>query len=153
MNQFEEIGLKMEKSSCLNDNIIKDFQEIEEESFEKELLYSEEELIERWNKKNRLSMFLTKNNKKIAMLLGYETANGIFYLDVLAVKEKGSGIGSRLMNYLIDWARINGYKKIKLDTEEINSKCDIKLLEFYKKFGFNEVERSNNGNITLECNL
>ena len=53
---------------------------------------------------------------------------------VIAKKYQGQGIGTELMNQLIEWAKNNGItKKISLITRADN----VKAVSLYMKFGFN----------------
>lgn len=60
----------------------------------------------------------------------------------------GKGIGYRLINKLIDFARQNGYERICLQT----SPEQVRALGFYQKFGFYEIPCYNDdlGEISME---
>jgi len=64
---------------------------------------------------------------------------------------QGQGIGYRLVTNLIDWARVKGYKRIRLQT----SAEQIRALAFYRKVGFYEIPCYNGGvdEISMELNL
>lgn len=47
----------------------------------------------------------------------------------------GRGVGYRLITRLIDFARVNGYARIRLQT----SPEQIRALDFYRKIGFHEI--------------
>lgn len=51
----------------------------------------------------------------------------------------GQGIGYRLITRLIDFARINGYSRIRLQT----SPEQVRALDFYRKIGFREIPSYN----------
>ena len=58
-------------------------------------------------------------------------------LDVLAVSadERGQGLGSKLIQFVIDYARSNGFYRIKLEVVETNP--DARRL--YERIGFKET--------------
>jgi len=63
----------------------------------------------------------------------------------------GQGIGYRLINHLLDFARKNGYVRIRLQT----SPEQVRALGFYRKIGFYEIPSYNDdvGEISMELNL
>jgi putative acetyltransferase len=63
----------------------------------------------------------------------------------------GQGIGYRLISQLIDFARHNGYARIRLQT----SPKQTRALVFYRKAGFYEISPYNDdyGEISMELNL
>lgn len=47
----------------------------------------------------------------------------------------GQGIGYRLIKQLMDFARKNGYRRIRLQTSPVQ----VRALDFYRKTGFREI--------------
>jgi putative acetyltransferase len=63
----------------------------------------------------------------------------------------GQGIGYRLITQLIDFARINGYARVRLQT----SPQQVRALSFYREVGFYEIPCYNEdvGEISMEMYL
>jgi putative acetyltransferase len=63
----------------------------------------------------------------------------------------GQGIGFRLITNLIEFARVNGYIRIRLQT----SAEQVRALAFYRKLGFYEIPCYNDGDdeISMELRL
>jgi GNAT superfamily N-acetyltransferase len=132
------------------------FREIEQCSFRPSLTYSEEEIMERLAEEDVLMMFITVDDRPEGLLLGYtyvNTAVETFYLDTIAVKQKGKGVGRIVSVVLIKWAKKMGYKRMQLDTEFENEK-GIPLSLFYEHLGFKVVDIDDElGNITMQLFL
>lgn len=132
------------------------YKDIEATSFRPILTYSEEEIEERLRKDDVLLMFILKDDSPEGLILGYrleDTAEDIFYLDTIAVRQKGRGIGPVILKVLLDWARKMGYRLIQLDTEEANE-SGIRLSYFYQKLGFQIINSEDDtGNITMQLEL
>ena len=132
------------------------YKEIEEDSFRPDLTYSQEEIEERLEKEEALMMFIIKDEYPEALVLGYrleESSEDIFYLDTIAVRQKGRGIGKIILRVLIEWARKMGYSLIQLDTEEENE-IGLRLSYFYQQLGFRIINSDEDiGNITMQLEL
>jgi len=132
------------------------YREIEQSSFRPELTYSEEEIMERLAEEDVLMMFITIEGVPNGLLLGY-TLHGllaeIFYLDTIAIKQRGRGVGRIIMTALIRWAKKMGYRKIQLDTE-FENEVGFHLSSFYERIGFRVVDSDDEtGNITMQLSL
>ncbi len=132
------------------------YREIEQSSFRPSLTYGEEEIMERLSEQDVLMMFITVDDHPEGLLLGY-TFEGVsletFYIDTIAVKQKGRGIGRIIMTVLIKWAKKMGYRQIQLDTEYENEKGFL-LSSFYEHLGFKVVDIDDEiGNITMQLKL
>jgi GNAT superfamily N-acetyltransferase len=132
------------------------YREIEQSSFRPALAYREEEIMERLEAEDVFMMFITVNGRPEGLILGY-TLDGVpvetFYLDTIAVKQKGRGIGRILLIVLIRWAKKMGYRRMQLDTEYENE-MGIHLSSFYEHLGFKVVEIDDEiGNITMQLTL
>ncbi|MBU5301457.1 GNAT family N-acetyltransferase [Clostridium sporogenes] len=98
-----------------------------------------ENLIESTNKQDNSIILLAIVENKIISIASIESTYrnkgrhvGTFGI-VISKNFWGLGLGSEIMNYLIDWAKSNGItKKINLVTNE-NNPTAIRL---YEKFGF-----------------
>ena len=131
------------------------FHVIEEEDFRWELRYSFQEITKILENPDLVFWFVTMGGEPQILLLGYSIPKEpvkSFYLDTLAVRRRGKGIGHIVMDFLIRWARTKRYQTIVLDTELIDEK-GIPLQQFYEKHGFKVVSRSETGNITMKCVL
>ncbi|MFX0026918.1 MAG: GNAT family N-acetyltransferase [Candidatus Hermodarchaeota archaeon] len=131
------------------------FHDIEANAFRESLRYSYEEVEKRLHNPNVLFLYIMVNNEPRALLLGYLLVNGPekkFFLDTIAVKNQGKGIGSIILKYVIKWLKKEGYKLICLDTEEIDEK-KILLRKFYERLGFILKESDIKGNLSMELTL
>ncbi|OYD07183.1 GNAT family N-acetyltransferase [Paludifilum halophilum] len=61
--------------------------------------------------------------------ISYHTAK---FRTWLIPRYRGMGLGKKLMNYSIDWARANGIEKVNLDVWSNNDRA----IQLYKKYGF-----------------
>jgi len=52
----------------------------------------------------------------------------------------GKGLGYRMMQELLSFAREKGYERVRLETDPVYQK---RAVEFYKRLGFNEIPISN----------
>jgi GNAT superfamily N-acetyltransferase len=129
------------------------FREIEQDSFRESLAYSEDEIGERLEKRDVLLFFVLIDGRPEGLLLGHTLDEALvetFYLDTIAVKKRGKGIGRVLVTVLIKWAKKMGYRRIQLDTE-IEDEKGIRLTRFYEQFGFSIIDSDDEtGNITMD---
>ncbi len=127
------------------------FHEIEKEVFRFELRYTYDEITKILTHPNPLFFFIIRDSEPEILVLGYspkEDREKIFYLDTLALRQKGRGIGKIILKYLIDWARNMEYDAILLDTEEEDK--GFHLRRFYEKNGFRVIACSETGNLTMK---
>jgi GNAT superfamily N-acetyltransferase len=132
------------------------YREIEQSSFRASLTYSEEEILERLEMNDVLMMFVLVNGRPECLILGY-ALDGVsvetFYLDTIAVREKGRGIGRIIISVLIKWAKKMRYQQMQLDTE-LEDEKGIKLTKFYENFGFTIIDSDETiDNITMQLDL
>ena len=130
------------------------FKSIEEYAFRQELRYSYGEIAKILENPDLVFYFVTVDSEPQILLLGYSIPNEgakAFYLDTLAVRRRGEGIGHIVMSFLIRWARTKHFNAIILETEAIDEKGFI-LPQFYAKHGF-EVIAKTEVNITMKCVL
>lgn len=132
------------------------YREIEQSSFRPSLTYSEAEIVDRLAEEGVLLMFITVDDHPEGLFLGY-TLGGVtaetFYIDTIAVKQKGRGIGRVILTVIIKWAKKMGYRVIQLDTEYENEKGFL-LSSFYEHFGFKIVDTDDEiGNITMQLKI
>jgi len=131
------------------------FHIMEKEGFRWELRYSFEEIAKILENPDLVFWFVTLDGEPQILLLGYSIphrAMKSFYLDTLAVRCRGKGIGHIVMDFLILWARTKQYQAIILDTE-LRAEKGIPLQHFYAKHGFKIVSKSKTGDIKMECVL
>ena len=128
------------------------FHTIEKEDFRLELQYSFEEVAKILESPDLVFWFVIMEGEPQILLLGHSVLKESvksFYLDTLAVRRRGKGIGHVVMDFLIRWARTKQYQTIILDTELVDEK-GIPLQQFYAKHGFKVSARSKTGNITMK---
>jgi len=138
-----------------NDKYYEWFQEIEKIAFREELRYSFQEIENRLNHNNVVFLFILVDNKLEATLLGYlfpDEVKHTFFLDTIAVKNYGKGIGVLVLSWFIKWLKKEKYKFLRVETEEMDEK-KILLYNFYKNLGFILKERNDNGNLTMILKL
>ena len=141
--------------STMDDLYYKWFKTIEAAAFREELRYSSEEILERIEKPDLLFFFVTTGQEAHAFILGYTLESEwerTFYIDTIAVRQQGIGIGSLIMNAAMAWARVKKYRAIVLDTEEKNEK-GLPLRRFYEKLGFVLFDSDDTGNLTMRLRL
>jgi len=100
-----------------------------------------------WTKKmiknefnNKLTLVLGILNKKNKELVGYSFLFTIYdelHINNFAVKKnhRRSGLGEKLLKYIIDYSKENNYTRIMLEVRPSNTAA-VKL---YHKFGFKEL--------------
>jgi GNAT superfamily N-acetyltransferase len=128
------------------------FHIIEEEDFRWELRYSFEEIAKILENPDLVFLFVTMEGEPQILLLGYSIPYEpvkSFYLDTLAVRRRGKGIGHIVMDFLIRWTRTKQYQTIILDTELTDEK-GTPLQQFYAKHGFKIIEQSETGNVFMK---
>lgn len=138
----------------LTDEVLNWYHDIDNVAFREELRYSNEELRERWNKENRQFIFLVDETGPLAVHLGYDLEHNsdTYYIDTLATKLEGKGIGSILANYIKEYAKEEEYSDLQLDTEVVNER-GVPLKHFYEKNGFLLVDSYEDGNITMKYKI
>ena len=127
------------------------FHELENRSFRESLRYNEKELDERLKQEDVLFLFLIADDIPEGVILGNRVTRSdrkTFYLDTLAIRRKGKGIGKIVLSHLIEWAKASGYAAIELDTEAENED-GIPLKKFYETAGFMVQYIEDDGNITM----
>jgi GNAT superfamily N-acetyltransferase len=131
------------------------FKEIEKHSFRSELQYGDEEIRARLEMDGLLLLFVSVQGTPEALVLGYhlgEPTIETFYLDTIAVRMKGKGVGPALMRWLMKWAKKNGYQRMALDTE-LENESGLRLRDFYRKLGFVQGATDDVGNISMSIDL
>ena len=127
------------------------FQEIEQMAFRGELRYSFKEVEEKVNTEDVIFLFILVDNVPEAFILGNASqieTKRIFFLDTIAVKNQGRGLGKLMLKSLINWVKKEGYQGISLYTEDVDEKL-LPLREFYEKIGFILVDRETDGNLSM----
>jgi GNAT superfamily N-acetyltransferase len=78
-------------------------------------------------------------------IFGYKPLVYIEHVKVNKIYQK-SGIGSKLLNFTLDWIKSNlDAKTIALNASPIEKQIPLtKLVEFYKKAGFKSIEQRGN---------
>lgn len=131
------------------------FQILEEEDFRFDLRYTRQEIIDRLNNPELLFFFILSLEIPEILVLGYrlpDYESPTFYLDTIAVRQRGQGIGDLVMQFIINRARDRTYQAILLDTEEKDEK-GIQLRHFYEEHGFKVITKSEQGDLTMGLDL
>ena len=68
--------------------------------------------------------------------------NGLYIMP----EHRGLGQGTAVMHLILDWAAKRGYRELATDAELVN----VRAQNFYKKLGFEEVDRVVSYKIKLE---
>ena len=153
-----ELGEKMHNKITLifpnkfSDKFFEDFKEIEKKAFRKELRYTYNEIKERLGRNDILFLFILSDGNLEGLVLGYSTEfnnKNLFFLDTIAVKTRGKGIGKIIMNHLIEWLKSKGYEGISIFTEVLDEK-NFQLQEFYEKLGFVLESIDHKGNLSMK---
>ena len=94
--------------------------------------------------RNGLFLVATDNSQVIGTGAVRRIDEGICELKRLWLLEKyqGNGIGYRVLGELINFARANGYTKMRLETDIEQERA----IRFYKRVGFHDIEKYNNRN-------
>ena len=127
------------------------FQEIEKVAFRGELRYSFKEVEEKISVEGVFFLFILINNIPEAFILGNASqidTKKVFFLDTIAVKNQGRGIGKIMLQFLIDWVKKENYRGIFLYTEDVDEK-NIPLRDFYERFEFVLTNREIDGNLSM----
>jgi len=151
LTRISKSNIKMLFPDKFDDKYYGWFREIEQVAFREELRYSFEEVREKVENKNLLFLFILFDELPAAVILGYSSqmdSKKVFFLDTIAIREKGRGIGTILLKCLIDWLKKEAYLGIKVYTEEIDEK-NIRLQNFYEKLGFILETKDPNGNLNM----
>lgn len=100
--------------------------------------------------------FATINNKAVGTVALIKRGNGVYELSKMAVTQvhQGMRIGQKLMYYTINFAGINGFKTLFLESNTILEPA----IRLYKKVGFKETPKSKDSpyersNIRMELKL
>ncbi len=129
------------------------FTELEHEAFRTALRYSEAEILERLENPGHFLMFVLVKGIPEALVFGYSLPSTsyvkTFHLDTIAVKQQRKGIGTILIEALIEWTRTENFIVISVDTE-VEDEKGIQLQRFYEGLGFSIVAREDSGNLTMK---
>lgn len=154
INEKYKTNLQVVIPEELTDDVLKWYHQIDQTAFRKNLQYTDEELREKWNKPNKQLVFLVDETGPLAVHLGYELDDNstTYYIDTLATKLEGKGIGSIIANYIKEYAKEEEYEDLQLDTEAVNER-GVPLKHFYEKNGFIQIETYADGNITMKYKI
>jgi hypothetical protein len=123
--------------SYLDETAINKLTEIDHEKFRSELWYSSDELLEKSMKKDFICLILHVKDEPAAFLYGYDDEFDPlwFFLDEIATKIEGKGIGKVLIVLLLVYCFELNYTFITLYTEDLDEK-GRHLRDFYEHLGF-----------------
>lgn len=155
LSRMYEGEIRLVRPKKCNDLCFQWFHILEEEDFRYELRYTQDEITQRLTYPDVLFFFVLREETPEILVLGYKLHDyekPTFYLDTLAVRQRGRGIGHVVIRFLINRARNKKYQAILLDTEEKDEK-GIPLQRFYEKHGFETVSRTETGDLIMKLTL
>jgi ribosomal protein S18 acetylase RimI-like enzyme len=93
----------------------------------------------------KINCYLVKDENQVAGYFSFTTdystwtAEKFLYLDCLYLKEsyRGRGIGTQVMSFLQELARVQGYRNIQWQTPNFN----VEAIRFYKRTGAKGKEK------------
>ena len=140
-----------------DDGLAAAFHRLESSSFRRELRYDRAELEERAARPGFEGLLAFGGREPEAGAVAYEWMRpGVLYLDVLAVRLPGRGLGSKLMEAVVRGARKAGYGALRLDTETVSERGQP-LVDWYRRFGFltadPEEDDGPEGNVPMVLSL
>lgn len=114
--------------------------EIEKSSFSVSRAYSKERFKSLYKAHSNDFIVAEKKSKVVGYIIAYSSTatrynkRGFFDFDSIAVGKnyRGIGLGSRLMNFVLESFKNRGFKKAFLEVIT----TDKKVISFYKKIGF-----------------
>ncbi len=135
----EKLGeeVKINFRTYIDEKLIKKLTEIDHEKFRNELWYSNGELLEKSLKKDFICLIADVNDGPTAFLYGYddEFDPHWFFLDEIATRIEGRGIGKVLIVLLLVHCFELNYTFVTLYTEDQDEK-GRRLRMFYEHLGF-----------------
>lgn len=126
--------------SFLNEALISQITAIDNEKFRAELWYTSEELLEKTKKKDFTCFLVYLDENPVAFLYGYDDDfdPSWFFLDEIATRIEGRGIGNVLITLLLMYCAELDYRYVTLYTESSDDK-GRPLKMFYEHIGFNHL--------------
>ncbi len=155
LSRMYEGEIQLVRPKECNERCFQWFHILEEEDFRYELRYTQDEITQRLTYPDVLFFFILRGDTPEILVLGYrlhDCEKPTFYLDTLAVRQRGRGIGHVVMSFVINRARSKQYHAILLDTEEKDEK-GIPLQRFYQKHGFETVSHTESGDLIMKLTL
>lgn len=124
----------------LSEAMLAKLEAIDHEKFRQELWYSRTELLEKTRKKGFVCFILSVGHEPVAFLFGYDYDAGSqgFFLDELATRVEGKGVGKVLITLLLVYCYELGYTSVFLYTEDLDQD-GRHLRDFYEYVGFSYV--------------
>jgi len=135
-----EQGCSITIHTHLSDDIIAHLEGIDHEKFRQELWYTRDEFLEMARQKDFVCFVLSVNREPVAFLCGYDyqaDPQG-FFLDEVATRIEGKGLGRILIILLLVYCYELGYGSVVLYTEDLDQE-GRPLREFYNNLGFSYV--------------
>ena len=121
----------------LSDELLAQLEAIDHEKFRQELWYTHDEFLEKTRQKDFICFVLSVNDDPLAFLYGYDyhaDPRG-FFLDEVATRIEGKGLGKILITLLFVYCYELGYSSVVLYTEDLDQE-GRHLKEFYEHMGF-----------------
>lgn len=124
----------------LNERMMAKLEAIDQEKFRRELWYTHDEFTEKAGKKDFMCITLSVEGDPTAFIFGYdyEGEPAAYFLDELATKIEGKGLGKILITLALIYCYELDYSSVILYTEETDQ-VGRRLQEFYEHVGFKYV--------------
>jgi GNAT superfamily N-acetyltransferase len=137
-----------------NNQVLDIIETIDHEKFREELWITNEELEEKTRRKGFIAFLIYFENQPIAFLYGYQNTENTsgFYLDEVATRIEGKGVGKILIVLSLIYCVEAGYTYVTLYTENSDEK-GRRLKEFYEHIGFQVIENENEFGILMRYDI
>jgi GNAT superfamily N-acetyltransferase len=137
-----------------NNQVLDIIETIDHEKFREELWITNEELEAKTRRKGFIAFLIYFENQPIAFLYGYQNPENTsgFYLDEVATRIEGKGVGKILIVLSLIYCVEAGYTHITLYTENSDEK-GRRLKEFYEHIGFQLIENENEYGILMRYDI
>lgn len=128
--------------------LLAEYRSVDGACFREELRYTDEELEHRQQRPFfEVTLGYCAGIPSVILLVYQYEQSEYLYLDTIAVKDKGQGIGSVVLQTLLDNVSTYQWKGLVLDTEHTNED-NYGLVEYYQKKGF-VIMHEEDDNVTM----
>ena len=138
----------------MSDELTQVVETIDHEKFRPELQYTIEELMARIGNGGFVMFMLTCDGEPTAFFYGYNDESDVsrFFLDSVATRVEGKGIGSIMVTLALVYSHDVGYRSVELYTEEEDER-GRHLVKFYEDMGFEVTGRDPEKGVVMRSNL
>jgi len=134
--------------------MIASLEAIDHDKFRSELWYTHDDLINKTRMKDFICFIASVNSEPTAFLYGYDDVENPagFFLDEVATRIEGKGIGKVLIVLALVYCYELGYTYVSLYTEDLDEK-GRKLREFYEHLGFRYIETAPDKGVVMRYEI